>query len=344
MPVLFYSCSKENLNSPKLENGTAQQNPTQQRKGQWDKIYTIKDGKEIDITPSQNNSGVRTNNVEKFYEIATLAPNFIYLGSVLTAKSINTGLYEPVAFSNALKRTVTASFSLPVRSRDIAPTKSGLGNAVLDAIGDKNFSGRQSQVFTYKMKQINAYKEAKLAFGANVNIASVFSISASVASGKIQRTSALVADFSQIYFNVSMDIPDDGNIFKDEPTRQSFLAKDPVYVNTVNYGRKGIILVESSENYSELSVAVRAAFNAGIVGGQISVDANTKKILSQAEISICIIGGDGQAAVRTVKGFDEFQNFIVNGGIYTTEVYGVPISFGAAYALTNGMFETEFEL
>jgi len=346
VPFLLFSCNKESINGIESAN-VSQESLVQKNKGQWDKVYTIKDGKEIDITSSTNarlRASASTANVEKFYEIATLAPNFIYLGSVLTAESINSGLYEPVGYSSLLKPKITASFSLPVRSKEISPTRSSLNNAVIDAIGDKNFSGRQSQIFTYKMKQIGFYKEAKLAFGANVNIASVFSLSASVASSKIQLTSALVCDFSQTYFNVAMDIPDDGNIFKDEPTRQGFLAKKPVYVNSVNFGRKGVILVESRENYNELAVAVRAAFTAGIVNGSISVDAKTKKILTEAEISICIIGGSGQDAVRTVKGFDEFQNFIINGGVYTSEVYGVPISFGASYASTNGMFQTEFEL
>nr|WP_315402505.1 thiol-activated cytolysin family protein [uncultured Sphingobacterium sp.] len=347
VPILLYSCNKESINYSDVTENINKSNLVQKRKWEWDKIYTIKDGKEIDITASSSaklQGSVSKNNVEQFYEIATLAPNYIYLGSVLSSASINTGLYEPVGYASLLKPKITASFSLPVRSKEISPTRSSLNNAVIDAVGDRNFSGKQSQVFTYKMKQLEFYKEAKLAFGANVNIASVFNISAAVASGKIQRTSALVCDFSQIYFNIAMDVPDDGNIFKDEPTRQSFLFKDPVYVNMVNYGRKGVILVESVENYNELSVAVRTAFNAGIVNGSISLDTNTKRILTEAEISICIIGGDGQAAVRTVKGFDEFQNFIINGGVYTSEVYGVPISFGAAYAATNGMFQTEFEL
>lgn len=217
-------------------------------------------------------------------------------------------------------------------------------NAVLDALGDRDFSGRQSQVFTYKMKEISYYREAKLAFGANVNVAQIFSMDASVASGAIQQTSAIVVDFSQIYFNVAMDIPYDGNIFKDEPTRQSFLSQNPVYVNTVNYGRKGVILVESAEDHSKLSAAVRAGFNAGIVNGEIVVDSETERILKSAQITICIIGGDGAGAVNTVKGFHEFQEFIVNGGVYSTEVYGVPISFGGAYASNNGMFQTEFVL
>lgn len=353
IPALLNSCNKEEI-SPEttLEGGNQNLLSSTSGKTGWDKIYEIRDGKEIDITSQYNKSkllsstnvGTSSSDVQRFYEIATINPTYVYPGSVLSEESINDGLYTPVGYSSLLKDEVTISFSLPVRSMDVAPIRSRMTDAVLDALGDRDFSGRQSQVFTYKMKEISYYREAKLAFGANINVAQIFNMQASVASGQIQQTSAIIVDFSQIYFNVAMDIPYDGNIFKDEPTRQSFLSQNPVYVNTVNYGRKGVILVESTENHSTLSTAVRAGFNAGIVNGEISVDAETERILKSAQITICIIGGDGAGAVRTVKGFHEFQEFIVNGGVYSTEVYGVPISFGGAYASNNGMFQTEFEL
>lgn len=342
--LLFVSCNNEDI----IETTPASQvNPNTSgmsdsfKDFMWDGIYEIRDGKEVDLTDSQL---LTRGNVQTFYEISTIQPNYIYLGSVLTAESINKGVYAPVGFPNDLKKNITISFSLPIKSKEVAPKKSAFTNAIIDAIGDRDFSGKQSQVFSYKMKEFSFYREVKLAFAANVNIGQIFSINTEVNSNKIHRQSALFVDFSQIYFNVAMDIPDDGNIFSDENTRQKYLEKNPVYVNSVNYGRKGIILVESNETYSVLSVAIRAAFNAKIVSGSLSIDAKTEEILKQAEISICIIGGDGQAATQTVKGFDEFQKFIINGGVYSKEVYGVPISFSAGYASDNSMFVTKFEI
>lgn len=341
--VLLISCQNEDVidTMPNKVDQKSSEMKTSDKTFLWDGIYEIRDGKEIDITASQ----LKTRGaIQTFYEISTIQPNYIYLGSVLTAESINKGAYAPVGFANDLKKSITVSFSLPVKSMEIAPKKSSFTNAIIDAIGDKDFSGKQSQVFSYKMKEFSYYKEVKLAFGANVNIGQIFSINTEINSNKIQKNSALFVDFSQIYFNAVMDIPDDGNIFSDENTRQKYLSRNPVYVNSVNYGRKGVILVESDETYSVLSVAIRAAFNAKIVSGSISIDTKTEKILKEAEISICILGGDGQGATQTVKGFNEFQQFIVNGGVYSKEVYGVPISFSAGYASDNSMFVTEFEI
>ncbi|WP_373850374.1 thiol-activated cytolysin family protein [Bacteroides heparinolyticus] len=306
----------------------------------YDEIYQIRDGKEINLTHTQ----LLTRSTHEFYEIATIQPTYIYLGSTLTAESINKGRYVAVGFPNVLKPEITISFSLPIMSMVIAPKKSSFQNAITEAIGDKNFSGKQSQVFTYKMKQFSYYKEVKLAFGANVNVGQLFGINTEVNSGRICKNTALFVDFSQIYFNAAMDIPDDGNIFKDENTRQQYLSKKPIYVNSVNYGRKGVILVESKESYDKLSVAIRASFNAKVVNGKLSLDYETEKILQESDISICILGGDGGEAVKTIKGFNEFQEFIINGGVYTNTVFGVPISFSAAYASDNSMYISEFNI
>lgn len=306
----------------------------------YDEIYEIRDGKEVDLTHTQ----LLTKSTHEFYEIATIQPSYIYLGSTLSAASINSGRYVAVGFPNVLKPEITISFSLPVRSMVIAPRKSSFQNAITEAVGDKNFSGKQSQVFTYKMKQFSYYKEVKLAFGANVNVGQLFGVDTEVNNGKTRKNTALFVDFSQVYFNAAMDIPDDGNIFKDENARQQYLSQNPIYVNSVNYGRKGVILAESNESYDKLSVAIRASFNAKIVNGKLSLDSETEKILQEAEISICILGGDGGEAVKTIQGFNEFLNFIISGGVYTNTVYGVPISFSGAYASDNSMFMTEFDI
>lgn len=308
----------------------------------YDEIIEVRDGKIIDLTNSQNRT--RATSSHEFYEIASVNNNYIYTGSVMNATSINTGVYKPVGFPNIYKKLVTISFSLPVNSMQIAPKKSSLQDALVRALGDKDFTGKQSQIFTYKMKEFSYYNEMKLAFGANVNIGNFFNVNLQYNNGKIQNRSAMFIDFSQTYFSVDMDIPDDGNIFIDEANRSKYLSQNPVYVNTVNYGRKGIIMVESSDTYREMSLIIKAALTAGIVNGELNLDKSTKEKLTNMDIQICIFGGDGGAATKTVAGFHEFQNFIISGGVYTNEIYGTPISFAAAYASDNSMFVTEFQI
>lgn len=306
----------------------------------YDEIYEIRDGKEIDLTNTQ----LQTRSTHEFYEVSTILPRYIFLGSVITEQSINQGRYKPVGSIREWKKDITISFSLPVKSATIKPSKSALQDAIVEAVQERNFSGRQSQVFSYKMKQFSYYKELKLAFGANVNVGKFFNVDMAVNEGKTTSTTGLFIDFSQTYFSVDMDFPDDGNIFRSENIRQKYESLNPVYVGSVNYGRKGIILVESSSSYNELSVAVRTAFKAKVVNGELSLDTKTKEILNNSKIQICIIGGEGDEATKTIEGFHKFQEYIVKGGVYTKEIYGVPISFSGSYASDNSMFVSEFDL
>lgn len=339
--AMFGACENDILDVPNMSDEPSKMIAATKPPFYYDGIYEIRDGVEIDLTDTQYSD---TRSIQEFYEMASINTNYVYLGSILKAQSINDGRYSPVGYLNAYKPTITVSFSLPVKSKVIAPKLSSFTDAVIEAVGDKNFSGRQSQVFSYKMKEFNYYKEVSMAFGAKVNIGQLFSIDTSVNSDKKRSNTALYIDFSQIYFSASMDIPDDGNVFRNETTRQQYLSQNPVYVNSVNMGRKAVMIVESKESYDVISTAIRAAFNAGIVGSSLTLDATTRKKLQEAEISIYIVGGSGEDAANTVKGFEAFQEFIVKGGVYSKEVYGVPISFSAAYASDNSMFISEIDI
>ena len=134
-----------------------------------------------------------------------------------------------------------------------------------------------------------------------------------------------------LYSCLSEDIP---TLVDNSLPLQKYLNQKPVYVNSVNMGRKGVMIVESEESYSEISVSIRAAFNAGIVNGELSLDSKTKEMLKRAQIYIYIIGGNGEDAAKVVTGFPAFQDFIIKGGVYSKEIYGVPISFSGANAVS----------
>lgn len=175
--LVMFSCENEDLDEISSKaNNTANIAPLSSL--YYDGIYEIRDGKEVDLTLQQYLS----RSTQEFYEIASLNPAYTYLGSVLQAESINTGEYRSVAYPNALKPEIRIAFSLPIKSRVIKPKFTSFNDAVIDAITDagKDFSGKQSQVFSYKMKEFNYYKEVNMAFGANIKIGQLFSITTSV--------------------------------------------------------------------------------------------------------------------------------------------------------------------
>lgn len=158
----------------------------------------------------------------------------------------------------------------------------------------------------------------------------------------IKSKSGLFARVVQKNFAMIMDYPYDGNIFLNNDDLQGVLSDSPVYVNSIIFGRMAIIAIESDYSFNELKAAVKASFSAGVVGGEINISAEYKKILQESTMRLFVSGGIGQDVAKIVEGYNEFNNFIVNGGEFTKDVPGVPIFFTANYAEDNSVFRTSF--
>lgn len=142
-------------------------------------------------------------------------------------------------------------------------------------------------------------------------------------------------------FEGVIDYPDDGNIFANNNNLSRF--PNAVYINSITYGRMAIISIESDASYNEVKSAFKIALNQKKVNGTISMDAQAKKLLEEAEIRIWIRGGKGADVVKTVAGFDEFTNFIVNGGTFTKDVPGQPIFCTLNRVDDNSAFALQFD-
>ncbi len=222
------------------------------------------------------------------------------------------------------------------------PSFSGMGKSINKAIESSNFTGKQSLSFEYDFRQFSYYSELKLAFGANVNIASIFKLDASFNSQKIKATSGLFARIVQKNYSLIMDYPYDGNLFFNNNDLNILQSQNPVYINSIVFGRMGIIAIESSYSYDEVKIAFKAALTASKINGELNISSEYKQILQESTLRIFISGGSSQDVAKIVEGYDEFKNFIINGGEFNKEVPGVPIFFTANYAKDNSVFTTTF--
>ena len=141
-----------------------------------------------------------------------------------------------------------------------------------------------------------------------------------------------------------MDIPLDGNLLLDNDAINLMEGFSPVYISSITYGRMGVITMESNYGYNEVRLAVKAAFDAKIVNGNISISNEYKKIIDESNIKIYMVGGDGSGIAESVEGFAAFKKYIIDGGYYSPEVPGVPIAFTASYLMDNSPVYTKFKI
>ncbi|MDQ0782785.1 thiol-activated cytolysin [Chryseobacterium sp. W4I1] len=275
-------------------------------------------------------------------QMVVTSPNKTFIGGVYNSTTLDNLSYTPISYP---VKPITVSYSFPsdfIVDTIEKPTLSSMRSSIFKAMQSANFSGQQSLAFDYNIKQFSYYSELKIAFGANVNIGSIFSIDISGSNNKVKKNTGIFAKFTQKNFTIDMDIPDNGNIFKNESDLDLAASKNPVYINSITYGRLGIISLESDYSYNETAFALKAALNAKMVNGSISIDVQSKKILEESDLKVYILGGIGSDAVQVVQGYTGFINFIVNGGQFTANAPGVPINFTAAHAGDNSVYYTTF--
>lgn len=140
-----------------------------------------------------------------------------------------------------------------------------------------------------------------------------------------------------------MDIPIDGNLLLNNEELNGIDDYDPVYISSVTYGRLGTITIESNYTYDELRVALKAAFEAKIINGELNLSYEYKKILEESDMHLSIINGDG-SGVKAIEGFNEFKEFIVKGGKFTKELPGDIIFYTASYLSDNSPYYAKFKV
>lgn len=323
MLVSVASCNKEEIQTPVNNEPVPQQESYSSL--EWDESYHP-----YSDTKAGNSS----------MEMAVTSAN-VYLSAVYEGASINDLSFKRI--SGALD-PIEVTYTFPRYYFDTIdrPTKSSVGRSLQAAINSPYFSGKQLESFEYDFRQFTKYNELKLAFGANVNVANIFKLDASANYDKINAKSGLFARIVQKNFSVIMDYPYDGNVFADDDRYYEVASKDPVYVNSITYGRMGIIAIESEYSYEELKTAFKAALTVGKFGGELNLSAENKELLEKATIRILISGGAGADVCQTFTGFDKFSEFIVNGGEFTAETPGVPIFFTANRVVDDSVYTSSF--
>lgn len=323
--LTLHSCTTDDIvaEEQKISNNYLQT----QVKGEW----------EWDESYHPNAS---TRSLSESHEFVPVGVKNVYTGMILKGEELNNGKIVPITEkADALGHVFTVPGFYIGTLRQ--PSYTSYMQEFKKALNEEDFSGQQIEEFEYDLKQFSKYSEMKLAFGSNVDICSILKIEGSIESNSIRHKTGLFARVCQKNFDGVIDYPEDGNIFSDN----SKLSKYPnaTYVNSITYGRMAIISIESDSSYNAVKSAFKIALNLKMVNGEISMDANAKKLLEQADIRIWIRGGNGADVVKTIEGFHEFANFIVNGGTFTKEIPGQPIFCTVNRADDNSAFTLNFD-
>lgn len=257
----------------------------------------------------------------------------IFPGGLIQGNTINDGRYVPIVAS---RKPITISASLQgvqgSVSRTIQDPKLSTVRDALNEMLNQQVTGEQPAMTAFTIE--NVYSESQFKLAVNASYTGGFSVSGSFDFSNKSIKSRMAAKFIQTYYTVDMDpIASPAGFFNENINSSAIGTNMPMYVATVTYGRLALFTIESS--YSNLEV--KAALDAAYANASGSISAEYSQILNSSTIKVYVRGGSGSGSVQAINGFDGFKQYILDGGKYSKESPGAPISYKLRYISDNSV-------
>lgn len=265
-----------------------------------------------------------------FDEMLALDPttDVIYPGAMLLGESIPTGEYIPIT---ADRTPITLSISLQNLSGSpvvvIEDPKLSTVRAGVKSILDQEVTSATPAKLSFEISEVYSEQHLKVALGANYrsagnSVSAAFNFSQSTYSNKF------LIKYIQTYYTIDMDAPaGPSDLFESLPEISTFGSASPVYVASIAYGRMVLYTVETNRSFTE----VNAAFSAAFASGDGSIATQYQQTIASSNIKAVVIGGSAATAAQIINGPAEVYNYIAEGGNYSKESPGAPLSYKLRY-------------
>jgi thiol-activated cytolysin len=294
------------------------------------------------------------NQTSRYDQFVALQPNSATLwpGNVVSGRGASLGLLTPLGLRLA---PVTFSISLEGMRGKVGGTLNEpnlltfrqLRNDILN----EGVKGSTPAAIDLQINEVHSLSQVGVKLGAGVSWPGGGKVAGSFDFSSTNKKTKVLVDFTQAYYTIDINAPLRPSDFFLKAVRSEDVQKvvqkgnPPVYIQSITYGRRVIFAVESDKSSQDIEVAIKAAYNAKAADGDVTVDVNTKKTLDESSIHAFILGGSGEDAVGAVAGFEGVVEYIKNGGNYSKESPGAPISYKLAYLdneVTQLAFTTDY--
>lgn len=256
-------------------------------------------------------------------------PERTFIGAIMKAKNINDDTHQ---FLNISLNPITISFSHPIKSQKISPSYNNMMKVVENLIKEGKIP-MQNVGLSHIIKKIKSYDELNVLFGQKINPTLLFGVPAK----KGPKRNIVAINLEQKFLSIYMDIPDrpilDVNKLEDDIDKL-------IYLNSVTFGRKAIVLVESEQLLSKIKAAINNVMQN--YDSPEKITETTHSVLSNSNIRIMITGSNIEPGMQSDNALAEALRYF-NRPI-TTKDFVTPIAFTAAWAKDNSVFENNLTL
>lgn len=294
----------------------------------------------------------------RFYEsdemiVTPSSRSYVYPGAIIKAASIPTDEFKTFFGYATAPIDLHLSFPSSLSFGTIpSPSLSNSRIFLRTALMAPDFSGQQIDDFSQSITMFRRYQEVKLAYGYNVNQRGLFSSTNASFDFNASETlyhTKLMASYTVKNFTYSMPNPTVGQLIDMASiTPEVFNGVSPVYVNSVTYGRYGLLVVETNNGGEEMKSAFEKVVKKIFKQTNEAFTQEQITLFSACRVTIYILGSTmGESAIQLLinPNPEAVSNFLSeNVGVFTAQDPGVPISYKAKYLKDNSPFKTVFKL
>ena len=241
----------------------------------------------------------------------------VFLGNIMRRSSIVDCQYMQLVSVNPISVALTLPNTTP-------GTINNTSTAYINYINNQTAKGTYSQnnEFYFSVEQFTSYNELKSTFGNNSNTSFLFWGSSSSSEHEerhISKATGIYLKFWQTSFKAVMDYPSD--LATQVPQN---LLDSLVYINSITYGRLGIMTVETNSTAAYAKTILTDSYNTIMTKGGSYLTQEQREFLDGCEFKVYLIYANGRAGVETIYGLDGFVNCIKKG-VFTKDNPGGPL-------------------
>jgi thiol-activated cytolysin len=269
----------------------------------------------------------------------------VYLGDILSAKDLyNLSEFNPISGYGKLPIRISCSFpGQDVSDVITVPRLSTFRQAVQNILRKNNFDNAQIGSFLYNYRPFYDYDEIRQEFGYNLSVKGLFSSSSSSTTHSvttIKKRYGFVASFELVTFTVDMAIPRMTELISDNDIQLlAATNQDPVYINSISYGQKGIFSVETDSNIEETNAAFEKVTKGIFKKTTETLTEYEKHLIDQSTIYLYLAGGPNAGSPMVIDSYATFIQYVTSLGNFSADNPGYPVSFRMRRVQDNTLFK-----
>jgi len=256
----------------------------------------------------------------------------VYLGAILSGTDIlSESTFNPLGSYAKLPIKVSTSISGAPSATINPPRLSTYRQTVQDILRSTTLSNPDIASFLYYYRPFYDYKEITREFGYKVNTRGLFSKTSSSLTNQlttITKKYGFVSAFELVNFTVDMSSPKLTELIDTAAAHRLVASgENPVYINSISYGQKGVLAVETDYNMEQTTKIFEKLTKKIFKKTKETFSSTEINIINNSTIRLFLVGGSSGGSSVTIDGYNGFINYVKDIGAFSADNPGYPISF-----------------